>query len=60
VGPEKFGGYVDAAWVALFQSVSGLWDRRNRVRPAEPMDVNPFQSVSGLWDRRNIAGWSSW
>jgi len=52
VGPEKCR--EDALEIAayLFQSVSGLWDRRNpggrRVRLRAP-----FQSVSGLWDRRN-------
>jgi len=38
-----------------FQSVSGLWDRRNAAAAAVVDHVLQFQSVSGLWDRRNPA-----
>jgi len=38
-----------------FQSVSGLWDRRNLVSAAWLGLYIVFQSVSGLWDRRNSA-----
>jgi len=37
-----------------FQSVSGLWDRRNDGSPMRTRAPCPFQSVSGLWDRRNV------
>jgi len=37
-----------------FQSVSGLWDRRNTGRQTTDMRIEGFQSVSGLWDRRNF------
>jgi len=44
-----------AAVTEVFQSVSGLWDRRNLLSPPEPPCLTKFQSVSGLWDRRNQA-----
>jgi len=36
-----------------FQSVSGLWDRRNITTRNIQAILYLFQSVSGLWDRRN-------
>jgi len=54
VGPEK-SVLVYAALVLLwFQSVSGLWDRRNLIGLTVTVAVSLFQSVSGLWDRRNL------
>jgi len=45
---------VDAEGPAVgFQSVSGLWDRRNYNCYARDGSLVLFQSVSGLWDRRN-------
>jgi len=43
----------DAALIMVFQSVSGLWDRRNEARVLLIVEFSEFQSVSGLWDRRN-------
>ena len=44
-----------------FQSVSGLWDRRNANAVTIVATAARFQSVSGLWDRRNrFAGARRW
>jgi len=53
VGPEKLNVWTQRARAWLFQSVSGLWDRRNSKSPPWPNAASLFQSVSGLWDRRN-------
>jgi len=42
--------------ILKFQSVSGLWDRRNLLTRVMASHADMFQSVSGLWDRRNHHG----
>jgi len=53
VGPEKFFHVALELGQVAFQSVSGLWDRRNATALAAIGAKVEFQSVSGLWDRRN-------
>ena len=53
VGPEKLECTAVVVYVPTFQSVSGLWDRRNLDARATCQGPMAFQSVSGLWDRRN-------
>ena len=54
VGPEKCSPSRPPSPSTRFQSVSGLWDRRNRTRRQTARRHPAFQSVSGLWDRRNL------
>jgi len=60
VGPEKCDQIAELVATFEFQSVSGLWDRRNLpARIARMMELR-FQSVSGLWDRRNATTRAAW